>query len=48
MSAKCVVCDYEIADTQVEVRVGDHVIAVCCQECADKVREQPEAYAPKK
>ncbi|WP_200949077.1 hypothetical protein [Frateuria sp. Soil773] len=35
----CAVCDYELDDNRVQVTIGSRVVEVCCQECADKLRE---------
>jgi len=42
---KCPVCDWEIKDDAVKVRVGSKEIAVCCEDCAKKVEENPAKYA---
>jgi hypothetical protein len=36
---KCPVCDWEITDGGIKVKVGDKEITVCCDECADKAKE---------
>lgn len=35
----CAVCDYVLDANAIEVRIGDHVVEVCCEECAAKLRE---------
>lgn len=35
---KCPVCDWEIADGGVKVKAGGKEIAVCCDDCANKVK----------
>jgi ribosome-binding protein aMBF1 (putative translation factor) len=41
---KCPVCDWEIKDGGRKVTVGGKEITVCCDDCADKAREEPEKY----
>jgi YHS domain-containing protein len=43
-SKKCPVCDWEIKDDEVKVKVGSKEIIVCCEECAKKVKENPGKY----
>jgi hypothetical protein len=40
---KCPVCDWEIKDP-VTVKVGGKEVAVCCDECAGKLKESPAKY----
>jgi hypothetical protein len=47
MKVNCPVCGDEIQDVPSEVKVGDRVVVVCCPECAEAVRQQPEAYRGK-
>lgn len=42
--SKCPVCDYEI-ENPVSVKSGDGEVVVCCDECAEKVKENPKEYA---
>ena len=35
----CAACDYPLDDNAIQVRIGDHVVEVCCEECAQKLRE---------
>lgn len=36
----CAVCDYKLDDDNaIKVRFGRHVVEVCCEECAQKLRE---------
>ncbi|WP_198670226.1 hypothetical protein [Dyella sp. C9] len=40
MSEKtCAVCDYPLDDHAIEVTIGHRVVEVCCEECAQKLRE---------
>jgi TRASH domain-containing protein len=46
MSTKtCPVCDWEIKDAGIVVKIGDKQIIVCCDDCATKAKENPAAYA---
>jgi hypothetical protein len=36
---KCPVCDWEITDGGIKVKVGEKEITVCCDECATKAKE---------
>ena len=42
---KCPVCDWEIKDAGINVKVGDKEITVCCDDCAQKAKESPTKYA---
>ncbi|MBA8899188.1 MULTISPECIES: hypothetical protein [unclassified Phyllobacterium] len=35
----CAVCDDKLEATVIEVKIGDQTVEVCCEECADKLRE---------
>ena len=35
----CAVCDCKLDDNAIKVTVGAHVVEVCCEECAHKLRE---------
>jgi hypothetical protein len=35
----CAACDYELDDTRIAVTVGGKTVEVCCEECAQKLRE---------
>jgi hypothetical protein len=40
MSEKtCAACDCKLDDSAVKVRIGGKVVEVCCDECAQKLRE---------
>lgn len=40
MSEKtCAVCDDKLDATVIEVKIGNHVVEVCCEECAEKLRD---------
>jgi hypothetical protein len=36
---KCPVCDWEIKDGGIKVKVGGKEIIVCCDDCAKKAKE---------
>jgi YHS domain-containing protein len=42
---KCPVCDWELKDGGIAVKVGGREIIVCCDECAEKAKENPSKYA---
>jgi hypothetical protein len=44
-TSKCPVCDWAINDGGIKVTVAGKEITVCCDECAEKVREEPAKYA---
>jgi hypothetical protein len=44
-SDKCPVCDWAINDGGIKVTVGGKEITVCCDECVQKVQENPKQYA---
>lgn len=35
----CAACDYKLDETAIAVKIGSHVVEVCCEECAEKLRE---------
>ena len=44
-SKKCFVCDWEIKDDGIRVTVGGKEIIVCCDECAEKARQNADKRA---
>jgi len=44
-SEKCPVCDWEIKDGGIKVKVGQKEITVCCDDCAKKAMDDPKKYA---
>ena len=44
-SEKCPVCDWEIKDGGIKVKVKGKEITVCCDDCAKAVQASPEKYA---
>lgn len=46
MHAKtCAACDYELDANAIQVTIGGAIVEVCCQECADQLREADAARA---
>jgi len=39
----CAACDYPLDANRIEVKIGGRTVEVCCQECADKLREASAA-----
>ena len=35
----CAACDCPLDESALEVRIGGRVVEVCCEECAQKLRE---------
>ncbi|MGH8026829.1 MAG: hypothetical protein ACREO0_08875 [Pseudoxanthomonas sp.] len=35
----CAACDCELDDSAITVTVGGRTVEVCCEECAEKLRE---------
>ena len=46
-TTKCPVCDWEIKEGGIKVKVGGKEITVCCDDCAKKAKESPAKYAGK-
>jgi hypothetical protein len=45
----CAACDYVLDDKRIEVTIGGKTVEVCCEECAQALREaQASAAAPRK
>jgi YHS domain-containing protein len=42
---KCPVCDWDIKDAGIKVTVGGKELVVCCDECAQKAKDNPKKYA---
>jgi hypothetical protein len=42
--SKCPVCDWEIKDKGVLVKVGGKTVVTCCDDCAAKVKADPAKY----
>ena len=39
----CAACDYKLDATAIKVKIGKRVVEVCCDECAQKLREASES-----
>lgn len=39
----CAVCDCELDDKRIPVRIGGRIVEVCCEECAEILREAEHA-----
>lgn len=39
----CAVCDYKLDGNAIQVKIGSRVVEVCCEECAQKLRESLES-----
>lgn len=35
----CAACDYPLDGSAIQVKIGGKVVDVCCEECAQKLRE---------
>jgi hypothetical protein len=35
----CAACDCKLDATAIKVKIGNRVVEVCCEECAQKLRE---------
>lgn len=38
-AATCAVCDYALDDKAIKVEIGGKTVEVCCEECAQKLKE---------
>jgi hypothetical protein len=49
MTAKtCAACDYELDANAIKVTIGGNTVEVCCEECAQKLKEAYAAAKPAK
>lgn len=39
MDKTCAACDYPLDASAIEVRIGNQVVEVCCEDCARKIGE---------
>ena len=45
----CAACDYPLDETAIQVKIGGKTVEVCCEECAQKLKEaHAAATAPRK
>ena len=35
----CAACDYPLDDNRISVKLGGKTVEVCCEECAEKLRD---------
>lgn len=42
----CAACDYELDGNAIQVKIGGKTVEVCCEECAEKLREAQASAAP--
>jgi len=35
----CAACDYKLDDNAIKVKIGGKIVEVCCNECAEKLKE---------
>ena len=38
-TATCAVCDYALDGNAIKVEIGGKTVEVCCEECAQKLKE---------
>ncbi len=41
----CAACDYPLDGNAIKVTLGGRIVEVCCEECAEKLREANDAAA---
>ena len=39
----CAACDYKLDENAVQIKIGGKTVEVCCEECAQKLREAEAA-----
>jgi ribosome-binding protein aMBF1 (putative translation factor) len=44
-TTKCPVCDWDINDGGIKVKVGGKEITVCCDDCAKNAEADPAKYS---
>jgi hypothetical protein len=42
----CAACDYPLDENAIQVKIGHRTVEVCCEECAQKLREAAKEQAP--
>lgn len=48
MTAKtCAACDCELDATSIKVKIGGNIVEVCCEACAEKLKEADAAASRK-
>ena len=43
----CAACDYELDANAIKVKIGGNIVEVCCEECAQSLREAHAAASRK-
>ena len=41
----CAACDYKLDENAIKVKIGGKIVEVCCNECAEKLREAKASVA---
>ena len=41
----CAACDYKLDENAIKVRIGGKIVEVCCNECAEKLKEAKASAA---
>jgi hypothetical protein len=41
----CAACDYKLDDNAIKVKIGGKIVEVCCNECAEKLKEAKASTA---
>ncbi|MGB6309921.1 MAG: hypothetical protein WBF89_19220 [Steroidobacteraceae bacterium] len=42
----CAACDCKLDANAIKVKIGNRVVEVCCNECAQKLREAGQSKTP--
>lgn len=42
--SKCPVCKWELKDEEKRIKVDGKIVIVCCDDCAAKVKANPQKY----
>ncbi|MEO6917844.1 MAG: hypothetical protein ABI171_02180 [Collimonas sp.] len=42
----CAACDYQLDENAIKMKIGGKTVEVCCQDCAQKLREAYAALNP--
>jgi RNase P subunit RPR2 len=42
----CAACDYPLDGAAIQVKIGTRIVEVCCQECAEKLRDATREQKP--
>ena len=41
----CAACDYKLDENAIKVKIGGRIVEVCCNECAEKLKEAKTSAA---